>query len=118
MAASRDGAGSSHEFAAQWRPLKSGTHLTVSLGQEGFGQHLRTQPIPVLDLPFRTVKGVFHNGDGQLTDRYGLGIMSIPYYAHEAYGHGGNIDSFHAMAGHFLEDGDHKCSDQWRQRKS
>ena len=96
----------SHEFAAQWRPLKSGTHLTVSLGAGGIWSTPQ-------DLN-RFLFGIFHSGllkessimeMVKLTDRYGLGIMSIPYYAHEAYGHGGNIDSFHAMAGHFLEDG-------------
>ena len=96
----------SHEFAADWRPLTSETHLTVSLGAGGIWSTPQ-------DLN-RFLFGIFHSGllkesslkeMTKLSDRYGLGIMSIPYYTYEALGHGGNIDSFHSMTGHFLEDG-------------
>ena len=96
----------SHEFAADWRPLTRETHLTVSLGAGGIWSTPQ-------DLN-RFLFGVFHSGllkesslkeMTKLSDRYGLGIMSIPYYTYEALGHGGNIDSFHSMAAHFVEDG-------------
>lgn len=96
----------SHEFSDEWRPINGETHLTVSLGAGGIWSTPQ-------DLN-RFLFGIFHSGllkesslkeMTKLSDRYGLGIMSIPYYAQEGYGHRGKIDFFHAIAGHFPEDG-------------